>query len=314
MTPVPDIIIDEHLTRAKPEYIAVCLYILRWRKEAANQEPSIERTAMALGLTNSAVADALMYWAGFGFNLAHKPPETARLLNRPAYSVGEIEKAAGSSDDVRFMFGMAERIFGKPLTYNDMSLLMGFYDWLALPVPVIEVLLDYCVSSNKKNSRYLEKVAINWADSGITTVDEAEAYIKTWGNDYREILKAFGHSRRDPTSKEVAYMRKWLREYELPLELVLEACGATVINTGGTSFAYADSIIENWRKKGITTLEQVKADDQAFRDGKASVERMEKPAPAARQKSRFANYKGREWDFAELERLAAEYADKAAEG
>jgi DnaD/phage-associated family protein len=212
------------------------------------------------------------------------------------------------------MFNMAERMYGKALTYNDMNLLIGFYDWLALPVPVIEVLLDYCVSNNKKNSRYLEKVALNWADSGITTVDEAEAYIKTFNGDYREILKALGHSRRDPNPKEIAFMRKWLREYSMPLELILEACGKTVIQTGGTSFTYVDKIISSWHEKDIRTLEKAQADEKEYRVSRKPAPVVHSVKPAVRQKSRFANYKGRDWDYAELERLAAEYVDKTAEG
>jgi DnaD/phage-associated family protein len=318
-TLIPDIIIDEHLTRANPDFIAVFLYVSRWRKDNTTIGSVSKKAADALGLSKKNVTDALLYWAEAGFDLADRhsdkeKAETIRIETRPSYNAGDIEKAAAKTDDVRYMFKMAERIFGKALTYNDMNLLMGFYDWLALPVPVIEVLLDYCVSNNKRNSRYLEKVAINWADSGITTVDEAEAYIKTFNGDYREILKALGHTKRDPTTKEIAYMRKWLRDLGFSLELVVEACGRTVLQTGGTSFTYVDRILKNWHEKYITTIEQANADEQEFRQNRESQKPVPKTRPTTLKKSRFADYKGRDCDFEEMNRLIMAKYTEDAEG
>jgi DnaD/phage-associated family protein len=192
-----------------------------------------------------------------------------------------------------------------------MNLLMGFYDWLALPVNVIEVLLDYCVSNNKKNSRYLEKVAVDWADNGITDVEQAEAYIKTFNVDYRAVMKALGHSRRDPNPKEIAYIKKWLKEYGMPLDLIVEACGKTVIQTGGTSFAYVDKILKIWHDKGFTSLEQVEADEQEFEADKKT--KTARPRGTPKQKSRYADYGGRDVDYTELQRIASEHADRLAE-
>jgi DnaD/phage-associated family protein len=315
-TPIPDVIIDNHLTTAKPEYIAVCLYIFRWRKDNKSGDPTVERIKEALGCSGETVAEALAYWAGAGFDFAGKPQgkgDVPRVESRPSYPVADIEKASADTDDVRYMFKMAERIFGKALSYNDMNLLMSFYDWLALPVPVIEVLLDYCVSNNKKNSRYLESVALDWADNGITSVDEAEAYIKTFNTDYREIMKAMGHTRRDPSPKEIAFIRKWLRDYGMPVALVVEACGRTVIQTGGTSIKYTDSILTNWHNKGISTLEEADAEEQEFKDTKKRTAKDSKKSNKTNQKSKYANYKGRDWNFAELKRLSDEYAEKTAE-
>lgn len=310
-TIVPNIFIDKYLASAKGSHIAVYLYGLRWRESS----PSLAKIAGDLGLSETDVTEALTFWqnaelsppAEIALEVAEvaevaEPKAAKRVKKLPAYSVQDIERAAV---DTNYMFKMAERILGRPLTYSDMSLLMGFCDHLALPVSVIEVLLDYCVSNDRKNRRYMETVAINWADSGINTVVEAEAHIKAFNGDYREILRAMGQSGRDPVQREMAYMRKWLRDYKFSMEMILEACDRTVFKTGRTSFSYTDRIITTWNDKNIRTLAAAKADEEAFQNS------HKKPRAKA-VKSRFANYKGREWNFDELEKLAAESVDKEA--
>jgi DnaD/phage-associated family protein len=338
-TSVPNVIIDGHLTRANPEFIIVCLYILRWKDELPHEKYNAEKIAEVLNLNVKTVTDALIYWASAGFTLINGDNgvyqnkiknnvtnENIRIVtvpkmeNRPSYAVAEIEKYANSTDDVRFMFQMAERIYGKALTYNDMNLLLAFYDWLALPVSVIEVLLDYCVTNGKRSSRYMEKVALNWADNGITTVDEAEAYIKLFNVDYREIMKELGLAKNDPAPKEIEFMRKWLKELKMPMELVIEACGRAVIQTTRNRFVYTDGIIESWYAKNILTMEQVKQNDNEYDEKQQEMQNMadsgkgmkkkrgqaQGQSQGIRQKSRFANYKGREWNFEEMDRLISE--------
>lgn len=64
------------------------------------------------------------------------------------------------------------------LSQQDMSLLFSFYDWLGLPMEVIELLLSYCTASGHTGMRYIEKVAIGWAEEGVNTVEKAAEYIE----------------------------------------------------------------------------------------------------------------------------------------
>lgn len=336
-TPIPNEIIDKHIANTKPEFILVYLYGQRHSRKPRK----LDETAEDLGLREEDVLAAWDYWEKAGLArtaeamdgqgsvfepAAERPPDTdapysqlelnipenepVRSADKPSYSTEEIERVALKCDDVRYLFKMAEKVMGKALTYNDMNMLLGFHDWLELPVQVIEVLLDYCVSNNHRSGRYLEKVAMDWADNGITTVDEAEAYIKTFNTDYREIMKSFGMSRRDPSPKETAFMRKWLRELHMPLELITEACGRSVIQTGGPKFSYADKILINWYENEVKTLADAQEYDEEFRKDRGSGQNQPRLKTMPKRKSRFADYKGRDWDYEKLERLASEYMEK----
>ena len=39
---------------------------------------------------------------------------------------------------------------------------------------LIDYLIQYCVDLGKKDFRYIEKVALNWSEEGITTTKQAE--------------------------------------------------------------------------------------------------------------------------------------------
>ena len=348
-TAVPNVFFDEYMPRANPTF--ACVYLLGYRL-FQHGETNVSNCALAdkLNLLASDVKRAWTYWeaekivklhtAGSGeeydveflplgaevektaaeendAKIKEEKTERAVILpERPDYSVDELTRQADSSDEVRRLFCVAEKLYAKPLKYTEMNLLLGFLDWLQLPIGVIEVLLEYCLSNEHRSWRYIEKVALDWADNGITDVESAEAYINMFNNEYREIMKAFGQSRRDPTPKEIAFMKKWLKKYKMPIALVKEACDRTIMQIGQPKYSYADTIVTDWHEKGVQTMEEIEALEEAFRQRSAA-----EPAKGAEAKSKpkskpakgkLNNYTGRKWDYDALERLAQERLDEGA--
>ena len=68
---------------------------------------------------------------------------------------------------------VVEQYLGKTLSASEMQTVMFFYDELKFSIDLIDYLFDYCVGRGKKEFRYIEKVALSWADAGITTPKEA---------------------------------------------------------------------------------------------------------------------------------------------
>lgn len=231
----------------------------------------------------------------------------------PIYSVPEIEKLQKSDKQIRYLFSVAERMLAKPLTYNEMNVFLGFYDWLRLPIAVIEVMLDYCISNNHKSVRYLEKVAMDWSDNAIDTVEEAEEYIRLFNTDYREIMKSFGLMRRDPNPKEIAYMKKWLREFKMPIEIVKEACNKTIFQIGQPKFTYADAILTKWNEQEVRTLDEINAlEDEFYKNIEQKAGKAKRQAGTDKKtaKNGFNQYEKREWDFDKLMEMEQIYIDK----
>ena len=302
--------IEQELPAAPPLYVSVYLMTLATGGTAAE-------VAAKLGATETDVLYAWGYWKGKGY-LQEKEPkqekaEQPRLLSseRPDYTPAELAQV-GKHPDVMRMYQSAQQKLGKMLNHNDMSLLFSLHDWLGLPFDVIDLLLSYCAANGHTGMRYVEKVAIGWAEEGITTEDQAVEYIEMRRTGFRTILKAFGQNRL-PVATEETYMKKWLQEYKLPVDVVKLACERTVLQTGKASFAYADKILENWRNADVKSAADVEELDKAFAAKKVQSAPAEKPAAQTnpRQKqNRFINYTQSEWDFAELERLEREQREK----
>jgi len=249
---------------------------------------------------------------------AAKAPVQLRLAlkpileqERPIYSPEEIE-AYSQQEIIADLFVFAQERLSRMLRHNDLNMLYGMYDWLRLDIGVIKRLIEYCAENGHTNLSYIEAVALDWAGRGIKTADEAEDYIQTFTKTYREILKAMGITGRTPIPKETEYMEKWLNEYKMPLEIILEACDKTIMTIGKSNFKYTNTIIECWYKAGVkTTDDMIKAED-AF--SKERAQKPDAPRPRAGRKSKFANFEGRKIDYIEIEKLEQEYIDSIVKG
>lgn len=305
--------IEQELPAAPPLYVSVYLMTLATGGTAAE-------VAKKLGATETDVLYAWGYWKGKGYHIdtVEKQEKAAKqqpkLISsaRPEYSPAELAVYMQKSESMKKLFQSAQQKLGKMLNHNDMSMLLSFHDWLGLPVDVIELLLSYCTANGNKGMRYIEKVALGWAEEGITTVEQADEYIGLRKTGFRTIMKAFGQNRL-PVAAEETYMKKWLQDYKLPMDVMKMACERTVMKTGNASFAYADKILQSWKAAGVKSVADVEEQDKAFAAKKAQNAPAEKPAPQANPKqkqNRFINYTQSEWDFAELERLEREQREK----
>jgi DnaD/phage-associated family protein len=193
-----------------------------------------------------------------------------------------------------------------------MNLLFGFYDWLRLPVDVIGYMLTYCAQNDHRDLRYIEKVALDWAENQIDDMDKALAYAQDFDRDYRGILQAMGLSAGFPSPSQRKYIDKWLKDYQMPVALALEACDRAAVQIGKPTFAYVNKILESWHKKGIDTLEAARADAADF--AKKKEETAKTAEPKVIKTNKFVNFKQRERDYAQMEKMEREYIARSLKG
>ncbi len=314
VTNIPNSFIENFLPQANPAHLAV--YILYQAYKQAGLTISHADIATKLGITGDAAQIALHFWRTQGLledkpvvaiqSDTTEPSEPATVEARPTFSALEIERYMAHSPEIRRLFKLAEGILAKPLTYSEMNLFLSFYEWNKLPIDVIEVMLRYCVESGHRGTRYIEKVALDWDDAGISTVEQAESRIKLFNNDYRQILSAFGVTGRNPSKTEQKYMHKWLNEWAVPLDVILTACDRAIVNTGKVSFSYADKVLTSWHEESVQSIEDIEKSDEKRKQQKEQ-EKTEKSAQTSQQaskpKGRFSSVNRRDWDFDEIERL-----------
>jgi DnaD/phage-associated family protein len=117
-----------------------------------------------------------------------------------------------------------------------------------------------------------------------------------------------------PTPTQQKYMEKWLGEYRLPAELVMEACDRAAAQIGRPTFAYVNKIIEGWNKKGIKTVEGAGEEAREFAKNKAKKAKNGAKQDIRPKNNRFINFKQRERDYDQLEKLEREYVLKSLQG
>lgn len=210
-------------------------------------------------------------------------------------------KELKENEDIIQLLYIAEQYLGKTLTPTEMQKILFFYDELKLSADLIEYLLEYCVTRSHKSMRYIETVALAWAQEGITTVNMAKETTARHGKEYYLILKAMGITGRNPVDNEISLMDTWLKEYGFTMDLIQEACSRTVLQTGQPSFQYTDKILSGWKKKNVKNMEDIRVLDAEHKKRKLEKETA-RPAQQSKSPNRFNNFHQREYDFDEYEK------------
>lgn len=238
VTLLSNIFIDDYMPEANGEFVKVYIYLLR----ALSTTPvsfTLEQMADHLLCTERDILRALKYWSrqellALDF-AADKTLRGIALLLPKARSSAEDETAAATvrqpvppkaapltadrvkelkqNEDIIQLLYIAEQYLGKTLSPTEIQKILFFYDGLGFSADLIEYLIEYCVSRSHKSIRYMETVALAWAQEGISTVAEAKKANARYSKDYYSILKALGITNRSPVETEITLMDTWLKTY-----------------------------------------------------------------------------------------------------
>lgn len=336
-TSVENDFIDNYMTKANGEYVKVYLLLLR-HLNAVNSKLSVSCLADCLECTEKDILRAFKHWSkvgllkidydetgvicGLSIGATTEPAEEApakkpseqldkNLTDKevpqeePPKKRAAKANSAKSQDKLRQLYFVAEQYMGKTLSVTDIKKINYFYDELGFSVDLIEYLIEYCVENNHKSMHYIESVALNWSDKGITTVAEAKEQSSLYNKSYFAVLKAFGISGRNPAPCEIKYIQKWMNDYGFTMDIILEACNRTISNIAKADFKYADSILTKWVSKQVHHFSDIAKADLAYQQEKTTRKSSSaKPSPAS--KNRFNNFESRTYDFQLLERQLLE--------
>ena len=97
-----------------------------------------------------------------------------------------VEAFKSSAKRAQLLF-VIEQYIGKPLAPAEIETVYYISEQLHFSDSLIDYLLQYCIDRGKKDFRYIEKVAVNWAENGITTPKQAERAVSSFGKNKRGI-------------------------------------------------------------------------------------------------------------------------------
>lgn len=230
------------------------------------------------------------------------------------YTLDEI-KEFRKNPDISELFFIIETYLKHTLSSTDTNMVLYWLDELHFSTDLVEYLVEYCITKGHSSLRYMNKVALGWADAGIKTVDQAKDDAAAHSQIYYSVMKALGITGRNLVDSEMSLINKWVGEYGFDIELVKAACSKTISAIQKPSFEYTDSILTNWRKKDVHTLKDVEVLDANFaKANKAPANGSSQGTNAANgstkaksnnsnSKNKFNNFNQRNNDYDKLEKL-----------
>lgn len=245
--------------------------------------------------------------------LKSQTPDKA-ASSQKEYTLDEI-KEFRKNPDISELFFIIETYLKHTLSSTDTNMVLYWLDELHFSTDLVEYLVEYCITKGHSSLRYMNKVALGWADAGIKTVDQAKDDAAAHSQIYYSVMKALGITGRNLVDSEVSLINKWVGEYGFDIELVKAACSKTISAIQKPSFEYTDSILANWKKKDVHTLKDVEVLDANFAkankasatgssQGTNSANGSSKPkSNNSSSKNKFNNFNQRNNDYDKLEKL-----------
>jgi DnaD/phage-associated family protein len=313
-TCVENLFISHYMPSAPGSYVKVYLLGLKYSQSYMNNMLSNETIAKTLGVTAEEVINAWKYWEEQNIIKLHTyaSPGTEDAFTIEYLSIKEVvlnikEKKethekysperiinARGNQVIREMFNYFRKIFGRELSPNELFMFLDWIDDYKMPPAVVKLIVDDCISRDKKDMPYLKQVARNWFDAGIDTVEKANEYNARHKEKWQRYSKVLNFLRigRQPTSAEEEMLHKWFYKFELSDDVILKACEMTS-KTLKPSFNYIDKILTEWHEKNLTTLQEV----EAYYKKKPKEEKKKSKV----QKASFNNFTNRTYDAKSLE-------------
>lgn len=275
------------------------------------QNSVVNNAAQNISTVNTRMQDSVVE------KLKSQTPDKA-ASSQKEYTLDEI-KEFRKNPDISELFFIIETYLKHTLSSTDTNMVLYWLDELHFSTDLVEYLVEYCITKGHSSLRYMNKVALGWADAGIKTVDQAKDDAAAHSQIYYSVMKALGITGRNLVDSEVSLINKWVGEYGFDIELVKAACSKTISAIQKPSFEYTDSILANWRKKDVHTLKDVEVLDANFaKANKASATGSSQSTNAANgsskpksnnssSKNKFNNFNQRNNDYDKLEKLFLNY-------
>ena len=262
---IPRTALERCLREANESQIKIYLYLL----ENGKQSPTVSSIADYFNYSEQDVKRALRFWG-----TKTRSDKTVNTLQggnvvefsgRAPYSKEKIAELMGKPDVAQLLF-VAEQYMGRPIKPDEVSSILYIYDELGFAADLIDYLLEYCISNNKRSMRLIESTAVSWKESGVTTLAAARKLTKHVPKEMKAVMEELGFPKdHQPVEAEIAFVRRWTERYGYGMDIIGEACRRTVLATGKPSIRYANGILKQWHDLDVKKPEDIIGIDEQFR-------------------------------------------------
>lgn len=275
---VPARVADGLLGIATAAQLKVLLFLLRFDKMGHDAE----EIARFCNIKPEEVEPAVSFW--IKENIFVREQGKLRLVSavktvvpRQMPHVNPTVILEETGEDFRGMIAEIQRITGKIINQSFLTVFYNMAENLRFSHEMIVQIAAYSNGIDKFTARYVETLATDWHDSGITTFEAAEEKIRQL-EDYRSmenrLKRAFGIT-TNFSAKQKESIAGWVAMGGSE-ELILEAYNRCMDAKGKMSFAYMDKILENWSKLGYKKVTDIRDEVHTGRQQHTGLSELEK--------------------------------------
>jgi DnaD/phage-associated family protein len=276
---LPDAVLEK-LTDAGEGEIKVLLFSAQLLKYGAMEEADLISNLKET-LPEEEIATALAFWRGCGILksdsgkkgkgkkvslppqemvVEEKPKKIIDADEAPFYTSKDLAEAAERMPDFKNLVSFAEGRLEKVMNTSELARLYSFLDYLKMPLDVVMLVIEDCVSREKRSLRYITKMLTSFQDDGIDTYEKAEEYFaarqeKTLYE--KHVRRLFGLGERKLTSAEDQILDTWRKTYRYGEDMLDAAYEKTVASAKTPSIKYMHKILESWHAAGVNTPDEI---------------------------------------------------------
>ncbi len=281
MFSLPTEIADKGLKFASGEQLKVIIAIFR------NPQITTEEITKITNLSLGTVNECVEYWVANGILKDSQPErviktesqvQKAEKVKMPLPEIhftnptqAEIEKILKKNGSMKRLFLEAQEILGKTLGYSMQCTIYSIVNRYGITPDVANCLLYFAKSIDNTSQNDILKIAKYWAENGITDMQSADDYIQETEKaliTFRELAVRTKNDTSTPTFAVLELFCEWIRwgygidEIEKAFNIMKaeKQTGRLVWN----NIAHMNGTIKNWRKQGMSTLEEIEKGTKKF--------------------------------------------------
>ena len=227
---------------------------------------------------------------------ASTPAVTRELPPRQNYTPLMAE-ALKKDLEINSCLNSVESLLGTTMSDAHMQLILYLMSDLGFSRELILALYETALARDKRSSRYIEAIALDWAKKGIRTPEEAMEETHQFHGTYKVVATALGIKRPLAPAERAIIDR--FAEFHFTDDILAEACNRTVLQSGDTNLNYTASILADWHKKGVKTLDDIKECDKSFHRKKQAEGKKKDTG----RKNQFQNFPQRAYSQSDYDNL-----------
>ena len=263
---LPAAVADRLLTVANAEQLRVLLWFSRHGGFDA------AACAAALGMPADECEGCLRFWVEQGVLLADDtapaapaaPAEDKKNAPRAAAVKPVWKEVIAYQQEHREFTAFLEEVsarLGRPLNHSDNATLLYLITTAGIPAVSVLMAVGYAVSIGKGSIRYVEGLALGWADEDITTPEQVDGKIRELQRTRsaaEKVEKVLGLPRA-LNAAQAKMADRWLNVWHFSDVMLQHAQTMMLEHCDKFTPAYMDKILERWHAEGIATPDRIAA-------------------------------------------------------